>query len=273
MNIPEYKQETDISDFDVKNKEKLFEYMESKNLIKINLVLESIKAKKRPATQVEKRYLNFVKARLGAEVGIEKFAEVNPKGSQLQKILSDEKLDDDYISFHYMNGDECLFMVDLLGSLVKNAINIEDFKAEAIQTESENELGGIYEKYAKKVRKYLAKEAKVYPNGWFAKLCGILKKIRVDRILYDHTNYDMANSSSVKEEFMFLTNLNSYGSVSMDIFQSDEPDLTAIFWLLPNIPTTFWGDTTPNFPKNPLSYKRVARYRIGDDGSWKSKKM
>ncbi len=269
LGIPEYFVEVDTSDFDPKDKEKVFEYMESGEPEKVQVVLEALKTEKGLRKRLNARYLNFVKARLGDDAEMEQYAEAMPKGSQIRKVLEDQKLDDDYISFHYMDGEECLMMVDLLGSLVKNVINIQDFKSEAMLTKKQDDLGPIYESYAKKVRRYLKREAKVHPKGWFARLCDIMKDLSVNRILYDHTSYDEANTSSVKEEYMFMTYLNSY-KYSMDIFQSDEPDLTDIFWMLPQIPTTYWGDTTPDFPENPLSYKRNAKYCV--DHRWKTLK-
>ena len=120
-------------------------------------------------------------------------------------------------------------------------------------------------------RKGIEAEGKNYPDGWYSRLSTKFCALQVKKVLFEKTHFDIPNSRYLKA-FIFYLNLNQKRAVYLDIFQSDAPKLTEMFWFLPEVPTSSWGETEIKIPDSTLAFPRVARFRNGDDGSWKSKK-
>ncbi len=248
--------------------EDIYAFLESQNEQKIAKAIEVLKSNPNFYEKAQKRYLNLIQARLNnPNATLEQFADASPTISEVNKITGKD-LAKDYISFSYCRDNESKWIVDFIGSIVKNRVSIEEFIEKAKLLENEDELISIYETFAKIAKIEIKKEAKIYTEGWYSKISNHLISLKIGRILFEKTSFDEANRSLVLKEFMFFLNISNRNSLYFDIFQSDYPNLTEIFWLLPEIPKTAWGDMELKLPKSPLKFKRSASYRIGDEGSW-----
>lgn len=250
----------------------VFELLESGNEQKINKALDIIHHNKTFLRQANKRYLSLVRARLDdPQADLSRFAEAGLSKSETNAFLG-KYMDKDFISLSYYDEHKSKLVVDVIGSLVKNAIDIETYIAEAKELESEEALVELYDKYLQKLKKQWGQFAKVNPTGWYSQICERLRGLKLERLLFEKTSFGDANHSLVLKEFWFYLNIHSQQAVYLDIHQSTEPELTEMFWLLRAIPTTNWSDTTPEWPDNPLSFKRSGRYQVGDFEDWKTVK-
>ncbi len=248
--------------------EDIYAFLESQNEQKIAKAIEVLKSNPSFYEKAQKRYLNLIQARLNnPNATLEQFAEASPSISEVNKITGGD-LAKDFISFSYCRDNESKWIVDFIGSIVKNTISIEDFIEQVKLLENEDELFSVYDNFAKNAKNEIEKEAKIYSEGWFSKISNHLISLNIGRILFENTSFNEANKSIVLKEFMFFLNISNRNSLYFDIFQSDSPNLTEIFWLLPEIPETAWGDMELKLPKSPLKFKRSASCRIGDEGSW-----
>jgi len=253
---------------DENNIEAIYTFLESGSDQKIAKALEILEKNKSFYTQAEKRYLNWIRARLSnPKATLKQFGEAAPSKSEINSFL-DKNIAKDYLSFSYFSDSQSKLFVDFIGSMIKNTLDIEEFIKKAKNLESENDLKKLYKTYAQKAKKQIASEAKIYTEGWLSKISSLLVNLKLKRILFEKTSFKEANASLVLREYMFYININSESSIYMDIFQSTSPDLTEVFWLLPKVPDTNWGDVKVNFPPSPLKFERHAIYKEGDSSEW-----
>lgn len=248
----------------------IYSFLESHEEQQIAKALEVLKTNPEFLEKAEKRYLNFVRARLNdANATLDQFPEAALTKSEVNK-LTGKHFAKDFISFSYFDDSDTKLAVDFIGSMIRNAIDLETYVKEAIQSADLKELVALYDDYAARAKEAVLAEAKVYPKGWYSEISKHLIQLKLKRVLFEKTQFDDANRSLVLDEFLFFLNINCKHSVYLDIFQSDEPRFTQLFWLLRTVPESSWGDTTPRFPDSPLRFSRSADYRIGDDGDWET---
>lgn len=246
----------------------IYAFLESGEKQRIAKALEALAENAAFMEQAEGRYLNLIQARLNdPEATLSDFAKGMPTFVDIE-VMMGKNISDKFISFSYMDDGESRFVVDFIGAVVASAIDIGEFIAQAKACEDEKSLVKVYESYAKQVRNALKAATEVYPDGWYGKICARLEKMKVAKVLFDHSSFDEANGSPVLREFMFFQNVNRKSTLYMDIHQSDTPDLTEIFWLLPKVPKTNWSDVAPEFPDSPLGFERSGQMRVGDFGKW-----
>lgn len=232
--------------------------------------IELLKANPKYYKSAEKRYLNFIRARLNQPTAsLEQFAEAALSAAEVELLLG-KHIAKGFISLSYFDDEESKLVVDVIGSLIKDAIDINDFITQAKAMSNETDLINLYSTFAKTAKAAATKYASVYSEGWFSKVHKHLLSLKPKKVMFEKTQYDKANRSLVLKEYMFFLNLNSADSVYFDIFQSDRPELTEMFWLLPEVPETSWFDVQERFPDSPLSFQRSALYRISDEGKWQS---
>lgn len=246
----------------------IYAFLESHEEQKIAKALEVLKKNPEFVATAEKRYLNFIRARLNnANATLDQFPEAALTKSEVNK-LTGKHFAKDFISFSYFDDTDTKLAVDFIGSMIRNVIDLETYVEQAVQLSDLNELVALYDDYAARAKEAILAEAKICPKGWYAEISKHLIKLKLKRVLFEKTQFDDANRSLVLDEFYFFLNINCKHSVYLDIFQSDVPRFTRLFWLLRAVPESSWGDTTPKFPDSPLKFSRSAEYRIGDDGDW-----
>ena len=270
LNLPELKESVDTSDFNPEKLESIYAYLESGIPQKIELALAALDQNAELKTQAEDRYLNLIRARTNSpEAGLEAIGKAVLNKVEVNLILG-KYLTQSFISYSYMDEDETKLIVDFIGAMVKNTLDVEAFLAEAKGLNDEKALANRYEQHAKKIKSAAQKQAKNYPEGWYSQLVTKFLSMKLEKVMFEKTSFGDANGSLVLREYMFFLNLNRSSAVYLDIHQSDTPELTEVFWLLPKVPTTNWSDVEPAFPASPLSFPRKARMRVGDFGKWKT---
>lgn len=253
---------------DASRLEAIYEFMESSDEQKIAKALDVLKDNPEFYAKAQQRYLSFVRARTdNAGAPLEDFAKAALSKSE-EGLLLGNHFAKDFFSFSYFSDEESKAVVDFIGSIVQNAVDLDAYIQQARTLSSESELAAHYRKTAEVVKSKILQEAAVYPEGWFSRISAHLASINLGRVLFEKTAFDAANHSLVLKEYMLFLNLNSDDSVYFDVYQSEEPDLTEVFWMLPEVPRSNWLDTTLTIPDSTLSFQRAAWYKLEDDGDW-----
>ncbi|WP_394666952.1 hypothetical protein [uncultured Chryseobacterium sp.] len=249
--------------------EKVYEFLESWSDAKIAKALEVINTNPFLKANVEKRYLKFIRSRVGNDAGLDAFVKAGLTRKEFN-LLNGKDFDKNFISFSYFQEEECQLVVNFIGSLVMNYLDIDQFKKEAQAAETEEDLLKIYSYAADIVKKGILEEAKTNPDGWFSKLSIKFANLKVYDVLFEKTDFTIPNLNCLKA-FIFYLGINTHRSVYLDIFQSTCKELTEFFWLLPSVPQSSWGDTELKLPEYPLKFSRTAIYRLGDGKRWRNK--
>lgn len=251
--------------------ENIYEFLESWSDAKIATALEAINANPHVKPDIEKRYLNLIRSRVGQYAGLESFAEASLTRNEFN-LLKGEHFDKNFLSLSYFSNNECQLVVDFLGSIVLNHLDINEFKNQAESAETESDLIRTYSAAAKKVKKGILEEAAKNPDGWFSILSRKFADLKVEKVLFEKTHFLIPDSDQLKA-FIFYLGINNHKPVYLDVFQSYCDELTGFFWFLPSVPTSSWGDMNPALPESTLPFQRTATYRLGDDKPWKTKKF
>lgn len=276
----------DIPSMDINDMKAVLGFLESGNALKIRKVIEGLRNNAGLREIVEKRYLNLVQARLNNPIAtIEDFPQGMPTTSEIKALLSDN-ISSNYISYSYMSDAETKLIVDFIGAIVKNHLDIEEFIERAKMTTyidifqeytkpakdiaDVDELLELIVSYYDIVRVSIQEEVDRHPDGWYGQICTKLLQMEIGKVLFEKTQFGSANGSLVLKEYMFFLGMATKKNLYMDIHQSDTPELTEVFWLMRKIPELNWSDVAPKIPKCPLSYKRgTSRMKIGDEAKWK----
>jgi hypothetical protein len=268
LSTPIQKSATKV-EIDASNIEEVYALLESGDEDKIAQALEILAQNVAFKTAAEKRYLNLVQARSNnPQADLSQFEEACLSRRESNTFLG-KYIAKDFISLSYYDENESKLVVDVIGSLIKNAIDIEAYISEAKKLQTEAELIKLYDKYITKVKEHWAEMSKTYANGWWSKICKKLLELKFERLLFEKTSFEDANKSLVLKEFWFYMNIYKKTDVYLDLHQSSIPDLTEVFWLLPTIPSTNWSDTSAQWPASPLSFQRSGDTKYGDHDSWK----
>ncbi|MCB1316891.1 MAG: hypothetical protein KDK27_13095 [Leptospiraceae bacterium] len=248
----------------------LVAHLESGDVYRIRAAIEYIQHAPELTAQAWNRYGSFVRTRLNREdASFSDFAGAALSRAELatmNKFFENK----DFLDFAYMNDDDSELVVTLIGNVIAEAVDIAEFINAAVRTHDESELNKLYNQYAESVKAHLLKVKANHPDGWYARLCRYLLDGRFEKVLFDHSKFRAANASPVLREFWFSVNLNHTEAVYLDIHQSETPDLSEIFWLLPAVPTTNWSDVPERFPESPLSFQRTGSTRGGDSYPWQT---
>lgn len=249
--------------------EKVYVFLESWSDAKIAKAIEIINVNPDLKADIEKRYLNLIKLRVGENAGLESFAKASLRRKEFN-LLNGEHFDKNFISLSYFSEEECELVVNFIGSLVLNYLDINKFKSEAESTATLSDLIQLYSEAAEIVKKGILEEATKNPDGWFSKLSVKFANHKIEKVLFEKTHFRIPNSPQLKA-FIFYLAMNNKKAVYLDVFQSYMDELTEFFWFLPDVPKSSWGDTSLALPECTLGFQRVVVYRLGDGKRWKSK--
>lgn len=261
-------QKESVEDIDGSDIKKVYEYLESGEEQKIIKAVEVVKCNNELKSKIEKRYINLIRARLNSQnATIEDFSKEILTEKDRRTLLG-ENLSKSFISYSYMYDNETKMIVDYIGAMVKNHLDIEEFITKAKETTSEEEIKILFDTYSRKLREDILNETQNYKEGWYGEICIKFLDMELEKVMFDHTGFYEANESIVLREYMFFLGMIAKEELYMDIFQSAEPDLTEVFWMLKKIPRTNWSDGEAKFPKFSLSYKRDGWVKCGDERGW-----
>ncbi|MCF2219219.1 hypothetical protein H9Q08_07865 [Chryseobacterium sp. PS-8] len=249
--------------------QRIYEFLESWSDSKIAKALEVINENPDVKADIEKRYLNLIKLRAGDNAGLESFAKAGLTRKEFN-LLNGKQIDKNFISLSYFSKEECKLIVDFIGSLVLNYLNINQFKNKAESAETESDLVEIYSTAADMVKKGILEEAKKNPDGWFSKLSVKFANLKVEDVMFEKTDFSIPDSDQLKA-FIFYLGINNRREVYFDVFQSYCKELSEFFWFLPSVPKSSWGDTELALPKYTLKFQRTVIYKLGDGKRWRNK--
>lgn len=266
----EYVSEPENLELDSNDLAAIYAFLESFSEARRALAMQALKDNPAFYQQAEQRYLNFIRTRLNDPgAGLERFDEAALTKAESRWFLG-RHFAKDTISFSYFNDDQSRLVVDFIGSIVKNAVDIEAYIAQATALDNEEALVKLYDSVAKDARKKIVKEASASGEGWFGEIARHLINLKLKKVLLNKTEMEFADRSPVMKEFMFFLNLSSKKSIYIDIFQSEAPRLTEMFWMLRQVPDTSWVDVSPKIPESPLKFSRAGRYDLGDGYGWET---
>lgn len=253
----------------------LYAYLESDQVELIQKGLAIVSQDASLKKQAEKRYLNILKAILDKPNAtledLLALKNVHQKVEEARALLEANRL-----NFSYKEDKVCRFLVDLLGGLTRNCLEANQLLTEVVALGEERAVQKHFSTQGAALRMYLELEmcqGLLATNGWLQRVLQMIKNSRIfsiEAILFNHTDFELANQSTVLQEFFVFVGAHASSRMVMDIVQSTAPNLTPIYWLYWNLPQTTWLDVSPTFPASPLSFQRSASYRIGDDGRWKT---
>ena len=266
----EYIAEPENLDLDCNDLAAIYNFMESFSEAKRELAINALKKNPEFYQKAEQRYVNFIRTRLNdSNAGIERFEDAVLTKTEFKLFLG-RNFQNDTISFSYFDDYKSKLVIDFVGSMIKNVINIEDYIAKAKTLDSEEDLVKLYDFSAKDVKKKIIKEISKSQEGWFSEIMRHIINLKLKKVLLNKTEIETAVRSPVMKEFMFFLNINSKTSIYIDVFQSEIPHFTEMFWMLRKVPDTSWGDVNKRIPESPLRFSRKARYNLEDGCGWES---
>jgi len=251
----------------------LYEDLESREPARIYEALKSLAASPELKERAEKRYLGFIRARLNdPEASLDDFprAMLSPEEEELLlKGKFGKILGDGFLSFQYLDGKDSKLVVDFAGGMVSPLIDIEAYMEGARKCGDLYDLMNHADESAASIKRAIQLESQIYGEGWFGRIYAAFATLEISRVLFDHTQFYDANASLVMREFyLFLAGRPILNNFTMDIFQSDPPELTEMFWMLQSVPETIWGDVEVDLPGSTLSFTRQAKVKAGDFSDW-----
>ncbi len=249
---------------------RVYQDLESRDSAKIQAALQQLEENPKLKKQAEKRYLAFIQARTNnPNASLAQFEEAALSEKEESFLLNEQIVGNYHLSFQMMEDEESKLIVDFSGAMIKGVADVDAYCKSCYDSKDVYDVMNLAEKAFPKAKNAIFEESTVYKNGWFGKVYQSFAKANISDVLFDHTDFNTANESLVLKEFHFF--LNTFKMVStftFDIFQSDAPDLTELFWLGEFVPETKWGDTEVSLPISPLSFSRKARVREGDFSNW-----
>jgi len=257
-----------MSDSSPKELGKVCALLESRDADKIQEAIASLESHPDQKASVEARYLPFIRTRTkDAKAGLDKISEASLSESEVDTFLKNMVDKRDVVNFGMVSDEECRMMVDFIGAVVQFTVKADEYLEETSKASKRPEMIKYTKPLEEQLRNDLRHQKQVYSKGWFGQCLAKMSDMYVRSVMFDHTGWEDANESPVLREFWLYIGLKG-NKVHLDIFQSTAPNLTEVFWALPRIPGSGWGDTSPEFPKSKLAYERKVQYKIGDDGRW-----
>lgn len=241
---------------------------------KVAVALEAIRQNKATEQRLNKRYLNYVRAFLENEKATlqDLTADMFSEGTKDICGSYRPKIDQDYISFGYMDDHEAKRMIDFIGAMVQNYIDIDSFISEhneAFENEvDEAKTDAMYDRWTKQLKEGITEEIKLLPDGWYSKTYERLMKIQVERVMLEKTEFYSDKRMPLLKHYMFFLNASANGEpLHFDIASSESHGLTEIFWMFRQMPGITWFQSDPLYPPNPYGDKKMAFMKV-DNGSW-----
>lgn len=240
--------------------------LESSDPNKIEAAYDLLRSNEDDLKKAEKRYLKFIHGRLGLSATIFDFEKAMFSQSEAEAVCKAINRDSYSFSLAYSDDYTSKLIVDFLGSIVESAIDFDGLRKQLSACSSEEELISLGQEKLYEIKNAIFDFTLTYKEGWFGKLLNEFTSIQYRYLTFDHTHFDIANTSDYIEAFFVFLQCFSYDDYYIDIFQSDSPRLGEIFWLLPIVPKVIWSDVKPEYPMSPLCFKRYATLNENNKG-------
>lgn len=246
------------------NAPSIYALLESRDPGKIREALNSLRQDAAALAKAEKRYLKFIQARK-PEATIYDFEKVMPSQEEAEIIAKSIK-SNGTLSLSYLDDAETRLIVDFLGSAVESVADLGQLKAELSACSTEEALIALGETKLTEIKNGIADLILEHKTGWVGALLYQFTSSPISQLAFDHTQFDLANLSDRTEGFFVFLQCFGYSDYTIDVFQSDAPNLGEIFWLLPTIPKITWFDVEPTYVASPLVFKRSASLSENNQG-------
>lgn len=254
--ITAFQDEEVIDEGSINNIKTAFAYLESGAEEKIRAAMAHVKNMPGLAELVKDRYLGVLKARSNdPSIPIEALPTFLLNKVEV-KLLMERVIHAKHLNLAYLNRHESKLVVDFIGSIINECIDIEEFKRKAVHTESKSGLEQLLAVNAERVRTHLQRKIDQWPESWMGRLCQKLLDLKLEKVFFEKTLFSEANKSLVLEGFYLFLGLSSSQPVYIDIHQSEAPEIPEIIWMLGEVPRLHWSQTPANMPASPLRYSR-----------------
>ncbi len=252
-------------------------FIESGSDEKLKVALNAIASNDATRERLNARYLNYVKAFLGNKSASLQDMTADMFSKKIKNLFLGRrpKIGHDFIDFSYCNKTESKYIIDFIGAMTRNFINIDDFIKEHKQFYTDNDTkkqaSFNYKKWFGKLKEGIENEADLYPEGWFSQIYLKLLNCKVVRILTDKSEFFENDEVAFIKEYMFFLNSSANGSEFLfDVYNTlIFHDLTEIYWMFKSVPDISWFQSPCFYPKSPYGKSRKARMRI-DNGKWEN---
>lgn len=220
----------------------LFAYLESGEEEKVKAAMAGIQTSPVFLELAKDRYLSLLQARSN-DPSITIDALPTHLLNKVEVKLLERTIHAKHLNLAYLNSHESKVIVDVLGSILKDCVDIQDFKRKAIQTASESALQQLLSAQSALVKAQLQKRKEECPQSWMSQLCRKLLDLDLEKIYFEKTLFSEANNSLVLEEFYLFLGLSSHQSIFIDIHQSEAPKIPEIIWMFREVPRINWLQT------------------------------
>lgn len=260
--------------------ESICQFIESGREDKLALALKAIAQNDKTRERLEKRYLNYVKAYLEKEDASLQDITIELFSREIKNIFHGHRplIAKNYISFEYSAEDEAKQLIDFIGGMVKNYVDINDYIKEHNEAYQQNwdydDKVAMYERWRKQLHNGINEEIKLNPDGWYSKAYTILMKLELEKVMMDnctyyHSKHKSAKRMPVLKEYMFYLNATANKKILyMDVYDTHMHDLTEMIWMFRQIPDICWFQSSTTYPPCPYTPIRDAKMKI-DNGDWK----
>ncbi len=234
----------------------VFTYLESGEVEKVSAAMTCIKTTPSFTELVKDRYLRLLQARSNDPlISIEALPSCMLNKIDV-KLLMERLSPSKHLNLAYLNRHESKVIVDFVGSMVMNSIDIEDFKRKALQTESESALLQLVDAQSRIVKVEVQKRIEECPESWMSQLYQKLLELKLEKVLFEKTLFSEANHSLVLDGFYFFLGLSGEQQIYIDIHQSEAPKIPDIIWMFRKIPRINWSQTQASSSRSPLKFSR-----------------
>ncbi len=218
--------------------------------------------------RLEKRYLKLIQTLLdNPDAVLADFPKAFATEARVEKTRDDVFVDNSKkMEFVYFSAEEARDAVDIIGSIVANHINPQQYIDFCQNTSELNEIGKSLFPMIEALKNGIHEEVEAYPGGWYGQICiHIMKALfnNVGEFVIMKTWVKKANMSTVLKEFNFFlaaAATEDYMFIEFRNIMDHALDFTEVLWLSPNTPLLFYpANYEQIFPKCVLPYNRMVR--------------
>lgn len=250
------------------------QFIESGREDKMLLAIEAIAKNKETQIRLEKRYLNFVKAYLENDSATlnDMQAEMFSEKTKAICMAHRANVDKDYISFGYTNEKEGKLIIDFIGAMVKNYIDINVYireHNEAYNTGWDTTMkNALYDQWEHELREGIEQEITLCPEGWFSQSYKKMMDLKLSKVMVDNAHFYKQNRMPLLREYLlYLSIAAGNNALYMDVYDSYMHELVDVYWMFRVLPRINWFQSDSTYTPCPYEPKREAEMRV-DNGLW-----
>lgn len=252
----------------MENLTEILESLESFDAARIETALQQAGKSPELKQRLEKRYLKLIRTLLDNPAAqLTDFPKVFSTDERVSKTLEDVFYSDgEKLEFVYLSHEEAKDVVDIVGTIVSNHVNIDDYIGHAGKTESVDGLGSWLFPKIEDLKNGINEEVEAYPAGWYGQICIHMMKsliYGIGEFVIMKSWLKKANTSTVLKEFNFFLAAASTQNFILLQFRNimdHALDFTEVLWLFGQTPAIFYpADYDARLPACVLPYNRTIR--------------